>query len=135
MTPRYASSNGASSGAVLYNSLRPDATGVSITLPRDERTVLRYFNTAAFSIPAGPYGTAGRNSIPGPGSIQMNLSLRKSIQLDENNRRLDISWQVQNLLNHPNWGGVSTTINSLNYGQVTNIRSMRNMTMNLRLRF
>jgi hypothetical protein len=135
MTPRYASSNGNISSAALYNSLRPDVTGLPVDLPRDQRTVLRYFDTAAFSIPAGPYGTAGRNSITGPGSMQLNLSVRKSIRLDENNRRLDFSWQVQNLLNHPNWGGVSTTINSLNFGQVTSIRSMRNMTMNLRIRF
>lgn len=135
MTPRYASSGGSLSGAALYNSLRPDITGASVTLPRDERTVLRYFNTAAFAIPDGMYGNASRNSIPGPGTMQLNLSVRKSIRLDENNRRLDFSWQVQNALNHPNWGSVSTTINASNYGQVTSVRSMRSMTMNLRVRF
>jgi hypothetical protein len=135
LTARYASSNGSSSGAALYNSLRPDATGLEVPLPKDERTWQRFFDTAAFAIPSGTYGNAGRNTITGPGSITMNLSVRKSIRLDENNRRLDFSWQVQNLLNHPNWAGVSTTVNALNFGQVTSVGAMRSMTMNLRVRF
>ncbi len=135
LTARYASSNGNASGAALYNSLRPDATGLPVSLPRDERMWSHFFNTAAFAIPAGEYGTAGRNTIVGPGTNMVNLSVRKSFRLDENNRRLDFSWQVQNLLNHPNWSSVSTTINSPNFGQVTSVRGMRSMTMNLRIRF
>ncbi|HSW40437.1 MAG TPA: TonB-dependent receptor, partial [Acidobacteriota bacterium] len=135
MTPRYASGDGGTSGAALYNALRPDATGLPIMLPRGERTVRRYFNTAAFAVPAGTYGTAGRNTISGPGSTQLDMSLRKGFRLDESNRRLDVSWQVRNVLNHPNWSGVSTTINALNFGQVTGVRSMRSMTINLRIRF
>jgi hypothetical protein len=135
LTPRYASSGGSSAGSALYNSLRPDSTGTPVTLPRSERTTESFFNTAAFAIPSGPYGTAGRNTITGPGINVVNLSVRKSIRLDENNRRLDFSWQVQNLFNHPSWGGVSTTINALNFGQVTSARAMRSMTINLRIRF
>lgn len=135
MTARYASSSGSGSGAALYNSLRPDATGAPVALPKDERTWLKFFNTAAFAIPSGIYGNAGRNTITGPGSFMVNLSVRKGFQLDESNRRLDLSCQVQNLLNHANPSGVSTTVNALNFGQVTSVRPMRSMTMNLRLRF
>ncbi len=108
---------------------------IPISLPRGERTVQQFFNAAAFTIPSGDYGDAGRNIIPGPGSSIVNLSVRKGFRLDENNRRLDISWQVQNLLNHPNWSGVSTTVNALNFGQVTGVRAMRSMTFDLRIRF
>jgi hypothetical protein len=135
LTARYASSGGGSSGTALYNSLRPDSTGLPVSLPQSARTVSLFFNTAAFAIPSGMYGNAGRNTITGPGTTSLNLSVRKSINLDENNRRLDFSWQVQNLLNHPNWANVSTTVNALNYGQVTSVRAMRSMTMNLRIRF
>jgi trimeric autotransporter adhesin len=135
LTPRYASGNAGTSGAALYNALRPDVTGLPIALPRGERTTQRFFNTAAFAVPTETYGTAGRNSIPGPGSTQLDMALRKGFRLDESNRRLDVSWQVRNVLNHPNWGGVSTTINALNFGQVTSVRSMRSMTVNLRMRF
>jgi hypothetical protein len=135
LSARYSSSSGRSSGAALYNSLRADATGLPISLPRSQRTVQKFYNTAAFSIPSGQYGTAGRNTITGPGSSTVNVSMRKSVRLDENNRRLDISWQIQNLLNHPNWGNVSTTVNALNFGQVTSVRAMRSMTVDLRMRF
>jgi len=135
LTARYASSNGSISGAALYNSLRPDATGIPVSIPHSDRTPLEFFNTAAFANPSGLFGNAGRNTITGPGSNLVNLSVRKSFRLDENNRRIDFSWQVQNLLNHPNWGSVSTTINALNFGQVTSVRAMRSMTMNLRVRF
>ncbi len=135
LTARYASSSGSTSGSALYNALRADATNISPALSRSERSWLRYFNTAAFAIPAGSLGTAGRNTITGPGSFMINLSVRKGFRLDENGRRLDFSWQVQNLLNHANWGGVGTTVNALNFGQVTSVRAMRSMSMNLRVRF
>ncbi len=134
-TVYYASTSGLSAGAGLYNSLRADATGISPNLPRSERTLKRFFNTAAFAIPAGTYGTSKRNSVTGPGTNSMNLSVRKAVTLDENGRSIDLSWQVQNLLNHPNWSGVNTTINSTNFGQVTSVRGMRSMTANLRIRF
>ena len=135
LNPRYASSSGSTSSAALYNALRPDGTGEKISLPESERTVQRFFNTAAFSIPAGEYGNAGRNIISGPGSGTVNMSVRKGFRLDDNNRRLDFSWQVQNILNHPNWSGVSTTVNALNFGQVTGVRGMRSMTFDVRIRF
>jgi hypothetical protein len=135
LTVYYASTSGLSAGAGLYNSLRADVTGVSPNLSKSDRTLQRFFNTAAFSIPAGTYGTSGRNTITGPGSNTMNLSVRKAVSLDENGRSVDISWQVQNLLNHPNWGGVNTTVNSINFGQVTSVRGMRSMTANVRVRF
>ncbi|MBZ5498729.1 MAG: TonB-dependent receptor [Acidobacteriia bacterium] len=134
MTARYTGSGGSSSSA-LYNSLRADATEISPLIPWGDRTLLAFFNTAAFAIPSGSYGNAGRNTITGPGTNMLNLSIHKNFRLDENNRRIDFSWQVQNLLNHPNWAGVSTTINALNFGQVTGIRPMRSMTMNLRINF
>ena len=135
LTARYASSGGDSSATALYNSLRPDATGLPVSIPRGDRTVWLFFSTAAFAIPAETYGNAGRNTITGPGSSTVNFSIRKGFSLDENNRRLDFSWQVSNLFNHPNWANLSTTINSLNFGQVTSVRPMRTMTINLRLRF
>ncbi|MBN2317449.1 MAG: TonB-dependent receptor [Acidobacteria bacterium] len=135
LTARYASSSGSSSGAALYSSLRPDSTGLPVNLSREERAIDRYFNTAAFTIPAGEYGNVGRNTIIGPGTYLVNLSIRKGFNLDDNFRRLDLSWQIQNLLNHANWSRVETTLNALNFGQVTGVGAMRSMTFNLRIRF
>jgi trimeric autotransporter adhesin len=135
LTARYINSSGNSTGAALYNSLRADATGVSVSLPKNQRSIQEFFNTAAFSIPSGQYGTAGRNTITGPGSVTVNMSVRKSFRLDENNRRIDLNWNVQNLLNHPNWSGIGTTVNSNTFGQVTGARGMRSMTARLNINF
>jgi hypothetical protein len=134
LTARYTGSSG-SSGAALYNSLRADSTGIPPTIPWSDRTRLAFFNTTAYAIPAGAYGNAGRSTITGPGNNLMNLSIHKNFRLDENNRRIDLSCNVSNFLNHPNWGNVSTAINALNFGQVTGVRGMRSMTFNLRINF
>ena len=124
------------SGTGSSSSERPDATGTPIALPQSDRTTSRYFNTLAFAIPPpGRFGNAGRFTIPGPGSNLLNLSLRKSFRLDDRNRRVDFRWQVSNVLNHPNFAGVATVINALNFGRVTGARTMRQMEFQIRMNF
>ena len=136
LTPRIMGNVANNSGTGSNYSERPDATGLDPSLPRDQRMTLLWFNPLAFTIPApGRFGNAGRYSIPGPGSSLLNLSLRKSFRLDEANRRLDFSCQITNLLNHPNYGGVSTVVNSTSYGRVTSVRGMRQMEFNFRINF
>jgi hypothetical protein len=124
------------SGTGSNYSERPDSTGIAVPLPRGERTTSEYFNVQAFAIPRpGLFGNAGRNTIPGPGTNLLNATLRKSFRLDDNNRRLDFTCQVSNVLNHPNYAGVATVINALNFGRVTSARTMRTMGFSLRLNF
>ncbi|MGA2264418.1 MAG: hypothetical protein ABSH28_23665, partial [Acidobacteriota bacterium] len=137
-TPLTASYNSIATGssAALYNSVRADSTGVPVNLAWGDRTVTQFFNTTAFTIPAGQYGNAGRNTITGPGTNLFNLSVRKSFRLDENNaRRIDFSCNASNFLNHPNWGAVNATVGSQYFGQVTSVRGMRSITFNLRVSF
>jgi uncharacterized membrane protein YgcG len=133
LTARYQSST--SSGSSQYNSIRADATGQDPTIAWSDRTMSEYFNTAAFTAPAGQYGTAGRYTITGPGQILLNLNLRKSFRVDENGRRIDFSAQASNLLNHVNWRSIGTTVNTLTFGQVTGVGGMRGITMYLRISF
>ncbi len=129
-------SNNSGTAVGANNSERPDASELPVSLPSDQRTTSQFFNTSAFAIPEpGQYGNAGRNTISGPGTNLMNVALRKSFRLGEYSRRIDLTWQVSNVFNHPNFGGVSTTINALNFGRVTSVRSMRQMTFNLRISF
>src|SRR5207244_6743350 len=54
---------------------RPSATGQYAVLPRDVRNPDRWFNTSAFVLqPYGTFGTAGRNTVITPGSIQLDFS-------------------------------------------------------------
>jgi hypothetical protein len=124
------------SGTGSNYSERPDATGIDPSLPVDKRTTLRYFNTLAFALPEpGKFGNAGRNTIPGPDTSLLNASVRKSFRLDDANRRVDFRWQVTNVLNHPNFAGLGTVVNSLNYGRVTSVKAMRQMEFSLRVAF
>jgi len=84
---------------------RPDVVpGVSVALPRSQRTADRFFNTDAFRMPQ-PYtfGNAGRNIIAGPGNNIFDLALLRRFPLKEA-AGLEFRAEFFNAFNHPNWG-------------------------------
>ena len=107
-TVRVFSKNQACQNVPGTNSERADQTGnPSLANP----TVQEWFNTAAFSIPTACFGDAPRNSVIGPGAFTINSGLTKTIQFGRDGlRRLDFSWNTTNLLNHPNFTGLSTVL-------------------------
>lgn len=115
---------------------RPDQVA-DPSLPSDQRDPLHFFNTAAFALPpVGRFGTAGRNTITGPGLFTVNGSMGRWIAFGKDRqRRLDLRWEVQNLFNTPNFTGLNTTVNSVNYGRVQGTRQMRTMELNARFNF
>jgi len=124
-------------GGGAFFSERPDATGEPVSLPGSQRSITHYFNTAAFAVPpAGVLGNAGRDTIPGPGMVNVNASLDRFIDLNrEKGRRLDFRFSANNLFNDVNYGGLGTVFGSLNFGSVTSVKSMRSLDFNVRLRF
>ena len=101
------------------------------------RTTLEFFNTAAFALPAsGELGTAGRNTITGPGLVNFNMSLGRFFTFSkEKNLRGRFSIDANNVFNHPNYGGVATNLNAQNFGWVTSVGAMRAITLSLRMNF
>jgi len=124
-------------GSGVFASERPDATGLSTSLPRSERSTLEFFNTGAFSLPAsGELGTAGRNTIIGPGSVTFNMSLGRFFTFSrEKGIRGRFSINANNIFNHPNYSGVAGTINAQNFGWVTGVAAMRSLNAALRFNF
>jgi hypothetical protein len=116
-------------GTAVGNTVRADASG----LPVDASG--QVFNTAAFTAPlAGYWGSAGRNTIPGPTIFSLDSSLGRIFRLGER-RNADLQFQAQNVLNHvtiTNWG---TVLGSSTYGLATNAANMRRFTASLRFRF
>jgi hypothetical protein len=104
----------------------------------------KWFNTAAFTAPAAGqlYGTASRNSITGPGTIQNNMSLSKTMQLGDT-RSMEFRATANNVFNTVQYSGVDTTIYSgvsaglaTPFGQVTSAASpMRSFQFTSRFRF
>jgi outer membrane receptor protein involved in Fe transport len=84
---------------------RPDVVeGQSISLPRNQRTVDRWFNTDAFRAPAPfTFGNAGRNIIPGPGNVLFDFALHRRFPIREG-QAIELRAQAFNLFNHPNYG-------------------------------
>ena len=100
------------SGTGAVGSGRADATGSPITAGPGP------FNLLAFTVPAiGQYGNAGRNTIPGPGTLSLNSTFGRTIQFGDSARRsLDIRLSANNILNHVNITSWGTVVNSANYG-------------------
>src|SRR5579863_6067646 len=124
------------SGAAFFSE-RADSTGEPAGLPSAERTTVRYFNTDAFILPPpGTFGNAGRNTIPGPGLINLNTSLDRFVTLSrDKGRRLDFRISANNVFNTPNYIGLATVVNAATFGRVTSVKSMRTLDLFVRLRF
>jgi trimeric autotransporter adhesin len=132
-TVRVFSKNQACQNVPGTNSERADQSAdPSLSNP----TVLEWFNTAAFSIPTACFGDAPRNSVVGPGAFTINSGMTKTIPFGRDGlRRLDFSWNASNLLNHPNYAGLSTVLGSSTFGEITNVAGMRTMTFTTRFNF
>jgi hypothetical protein len=124
-------------GTVAISNLRADATGLPVELPRSQRTTKDFFNIAAFSAPAaGDLGDAGRDTIPGPGTVNFNMSLDKLVTFSrERGIRGDFRITSNNIFNTPKFGGLSTVVNGQGFGRVTSVGAMRSLVFSLRLRF
>jgi hypothetical protein len=89
--------------------------------------IAKYFNTSAFSLPAlGTYGTAGRNTIYGPGYENFDAGLFKNIPIHEQ-RRLELRWEVFNVWNHTNLSNPNNSFTSSAFGRITASSSSRVM--------
>jgi hypothetical protein len=133
-------------GTGVTGSIRPDRATGSIYAG----SAGHFLNPAAFAAPQpGQWGTAGRDSIIGPGQFTFNVSLARTFRL-EKRYNLDIRIDSTNLLNHvvysswdttlnpiPNPGSNSVFTSGLNplFGLPTAANAMRSMQVTARLRF
>ncbi len=129
LTARVLGNQSDNAGTGVIGSSRAQATG----LPVEAGT--GFFNLAAFTnIIPGPYGNAGRNTIPGPGTFLMNLSLQRTIAVSER-KRLTIRIDANNATNHVNITGFGTVVNAQNYGIASSAGAMRSISATLRFNF
>jgi hypothetical protein len=105
-------------------------------------TRLEWFNTAAFTAPAAApanypcavYGNAPRNSLAGPGTIQNNMALSKTMQMGDT-RSMEIRATMNNAFNTVQYSGVDTNVVSPTFGQVISTGMMRTFQFTARFRF
>jgi hypothetical protein len=114
-------------GTGVTGPLRPDTTGI----PVQTGVQGRHLNPAAYTPPtAGQWGTAGRNSIVGPGQFIMNSSLGRTFA-----ENLDFRFDATNALNHVTYPSWNTVVSSAQFGLPMTANSMRSLQATLRWRF
>jgi len=125
----------------MAGTLRPDRVpGVSLT--SGAGSLNQWFNPRAFqqpvaansTYPCDVYGNAARNSISGPGTIQNNMALSKTVQMGET-RSMEIRATLNNVFNTVQYSSVDTNVASPSFGQVTSVGTMRNFNFMARFRF
>jgi hypothetical protein len=94
-----------------------------------------WFNTSCFSLPA-PYtfGNSGRNSVVGPGYADVDAGLGKDVQLSRG-LRLQLRWEVFNLLNRANFDTPNRTFGTANFGRIFSAEPAREMQFGIKLLF
>lgn len=108
---------------------RAEATGESVSSGSG------VFNVDAFTIPpAGQYGNAARNTIPGPSTFSVNAAVARSFSFAER-RRLEFRIEANNVLNHVNYTNLYTVVNAIDYGLPSAAGPMRSMNAVVRFRF
>lgn len=93
-----------------------------------------YINPAAYTIPVGHFGTAGRNSERGPKQFNLNMNVTRSFVLTQ---RFNMDWglNVTNLLNRVTYSAINTSVGSPQFGLPIAANTMRQIKTNVRLRF
>jgi len=115
-------------------------------LPRDQRTVDKWFNTSVFKRPSGR-GDLGNNcdnaKFTLPGFNSHDLALFKKFNLRSEKRTLEFRWETFNTFNHTQFNAVATaasfaadgTQTATSFGQVTSAKDGRKMMLGLKFSF
>jgi hypothetical protein len=115
------------SGTALGDGLTPRAQLLpgfgNGSLPKGQRTLGKWFNTAAFAVPAaGTWGNSGRNSLEGPGTKAVDFSIFKDTHLTES-KVLQLRAEVFNLANTPQFNLPASTAGTAADGTVSSAGS------------
>jgi len=86
------------------------------------------FTNPAYPTGTTPYlrfGTLGRNIFVGPKFVQLDMSLGKTFKLTET-MKLEFRAQAQNLLNHPSFDCIDSSLNSSTFGKALCLAQQNN---------
>ncbi|MBO0859414.1 MAG: TonB-dependent receptor, partial [Chloracidobacterium sp.] len=94
-----------------------------------------WFDTTAFARPTGVrFGAVGRNTMRGPGVVNLDLSLFRTFKLTE---RFNLQFRVEsfNVSNTPHFSNPNGNINSSNFGKILSTQSADAMGRSREFRF
>jgi hypothetical protein len=126
------------SGSLLNapnNTQTADQVNTSVTRLGNVGPGQLYFDPTAFAQPTGVrFGTSGRNILRNPGVFNTDLDITRYFQLKE---RLKLQFRAQffNVANSSHFGGVSTSVTSTTFMQITSASGERNIRFGLRMQW
>jgi hypothetical protein len=99
------------------------------------QTSQQWFNASCFSLP-GPFtfGNAGRNTVLAPGYADVDTGLQKNVAM-ANGARLELRWEIFNLLNRTNFDVPNRTAFTLNFGRIFSAGPARQMQFGVKIIF
>jgi hypothetical protein len=132
--------------SVLMNCADVNAEGnncrsnrlASGALPGGQQSIAEWFDTQAFAIPSPQaWGNAGRDILRGPGGINLDLGIARTIALapDAAKRRLQLRGGFFNALNHTNFGLPQASIDAPAFGAITSSAPARQIQLGARFEF
>jgi hypothetical protein len=122
-------------GTGFTGTIRPSLTGASIYPANGASANNLHLTPAAYSSPApGQWGTAGRDSILGPGQFSLDSSLERTFR-PATKYNLIVRIDSTNTFNHAVFSGWFTTVNSQQFGLPASANPMRSLQTTIRLRF
>lgn len=117
-------------GTGFSSILRPALTGAPIYTSGSAA----HLNAAAYTAPVGGWGTAGRNSITGPGQLTFNTQMARTFR-PHGKWYLDVAIGANNLLNHPAYTSWNNLITSEQFGYPASASAMRSVQTTFHLRW
>ncbi len=117
-----------------FGTQRPNLVGAP-TLPADERSVSRWFNTGAFATaPQFMLGTSSRNPVRGPAYRNLDVALIRRVPLSAS-KALEARAEVFNLTNTPPLGAPNGVLGSAAFGTITSAGDPRVIQLALKFVF
>ncbi len=103
--------------------IRPNlVSGQDPLLSGSERSLARWFNTAAFARATTSYGNSPRNPVIGPGLKTLDLSIAKSFPVRDGHQ-IQFRWEAFNAFNTPQFGNPNGTLGNANFGIISSTRA------------
>ncbi|MCU1330539.1 MAG: TonB-dependent receptor, plug, partial [Bryobacterales bacterium] len=104
-------------------------------LASDQRTISRWFDTAAFANPAAlKFGNSPRGGLRGAPVVTTDITVEKGFSITERTK-LEVRAEFYNLLNHAIFNIPGFTLGGADFGVVSSARSPRNAQLSARISF
>jgi hypothetical protein len=111
-------------------SIRADQVGST----GGPKSVLKFFNTAAFTDAVGHFGSSRPGALLGPGYQIWDMSLMKNIRFGER-ASLQLRLETFNTFNHGSPSSIDTNVDDGSFGAVNGWHDPRNLQIGAKIRF